>query len=730
MSQKLLEVTADNERLKEVLQQAAASSTHDDSLSRVLEMDQRDGDELLRGLGSVHAQSRAEIESTLQLSEGLNEGKRTLKDYSDYFATRFQVFKKGWTAYVQDQERTREAVGRLRESLEEIVRGVEGKAEGEQVEAVNRQRSSLETCETADFLDGFLSFSRMIQQIYVDYYENRLKEMDTSSLLASLKQQNEDFTQQISTLKQQNEDFTQQISSLKQQNEDFTRQNEDSTQQISILSSNLKKMRDQAASFRKIRQLKSIWKAETTQFIADVKTNASQTNELVAEYAQKLQKSNEHWLLISQKHEETEGNMREEKRTLEERLAAVETASAEASRQQLAQLEAERSQWDSDRSSLQAQLSALTSSSDSQIAQYLEKCNSLESDLKTAQAETIELNNQLEAAKTRSEALEESLKTSETQRKDEKEQADAELQARMPLSDVDNCLSQFFAELRAAEKTHNEGIIDVLQEGEQVCEEKADIKLIASKADLMEMMAAAVTEVKAYLNKDKSLLFSWKSAFEALEAEKTTLKSSLSDLQYQLDTSVQTHSAETSALKASIKSLNGELEVTREELENTVQQLEDKSNELQEYIEVKTSEIDTLNAAQEPLNEQMQAATDQLIAAQAMVHQLETERTAVTGERDYANQKLTEFMDKNSQLETKIENLETELADLKVRASAQGEEPAPPEASEGQQEQDRVEISPAEVSTEASTESGSQEEFKGELLKPARQKGGRKGRKK
>ena len=546
---------------------------------------------------------------------------------------------------------------------------------------------------------------------------------DFTQQIHSLKQQNGDFIQQTSSLKQQNEDFIQQISSLKQQNVD-------STQQISSLSSSLQKMRDQASSFRKIRQLKSLWKAETTQLIAEVKTSASRTNEVVAEYAQQLQKSNEQWLLISQKHEETEGNMREEKRSLEERL---EAAGAEASRQHSllsAELEAERSQWESARSSLQAQLSALSSSSDSQIAHYLEKCNSLESLLTTAQAEAIALNSQLEAATTRSADLEESLKTSEAQRKDEREQANAELQVRVLLSDVDNCLSQFFSELREAEKTHNEGIMDVVPEGEQVCEEKADIKLIASKADMEEMMAAAVTEVKAYWNKDKSLLSCWKSAFEASVAEQTTLKSSLSDLQYQLDTSVQTHSSEVSALKASIKSLNGELVFTREELDNTVQELDAKNNEFQDYIEVKTSEIDTLNAAQEPLNEQLQAATDQLIAAQDMVHQLETERTAVTGERDYANQKLTEIMEKNSQLETKIETLETELVDLKGRVSAQGGEPAPLEASEGQQEQDRAEITPSEASTEASMESGNQEESKGEPLKPSRQKGGRKGRKK
>lgn len=738
MSQRLTEVTAENERLKEVLRQSdppALATTSEDSLPHILEMDQRDGDELLRTLAQVHPQSRSEIKSTLQLSEELNDSKRTLKDYSDYFATRFQVFKSGWNAYIRDQEKTSEAVERLRNSLGEVVRTVEGKAGQERAEAIDRQRHSLESCSTADFLDGFFTLSQLIQQTHSDYYAQRLEESDTSSLQASLKQQNEALAQQVSSL-----------------------------------SSTLDQMNGKNTSFRKIRQLKTLWKAETARLLADVKTHVTQTGLLAEEYSQKLQESNEQWQELAKRYEERENREKEEKRALENRLNELETANAQAGDQNstlLAQFEAERNQlnaqiasltsekdalnsqiallmgekdqissqlsdslgaWDSERTSLQAQISAL-SSSDSQLSQYVEKCTSLESDLKAASDQVTELNSQLQTCQQQlqsSEATVESVKT--------------ELQTCIAFSAVDTLISQFFSDLREAEETHNSGMRGAVQEGTPVCEEKAEVKVIASAELLEEMMKAAVAEIKAYWDWDGQLVLSWKSAFEASatqheasissltdshSTETAALKSTVSDLQYQLDTSTQTHSGETAALKARIKGLNEDLDVTRKELQNTSEELEAKSSELEEYIEVKTSEIETLTAAQEPLTEQLREATDQLVAAQENAKQLEAEKTALTGERDYANQKLTEYMDRSSQLETQIERLQGEIESLRANISAGGVESAQ-EVAEAQEEPEKAEERPAEESTDA----GSQEEFKGEQLKPGRQKGGRKGRRK
>lgn len=746
MSQQLTEVTAENERLKEALRQldkSTSSSTSDDSLSRILEMDQRDGDELLRTLAQVHAQSRSEIQSTLQLSEELNDSKRTLKDYSDYFATRFQVFKSGWTAYVRDQEQTREAVGRLRDSLGEVVRTVEGKAGQERAEAIGRQRHSLEQCSNADFLDGFLALSQLIQQTQADYYTKRLEESDTSALQASLKQQNDTLSQQVSSL-----------------------------------TSTLDQMRSQTASFRKIRQLKSVWKAETAGLLAEVKTHVAQTGLLVAEYSRKLQESNEQWQELAKRYEGREVRAGEEKRALENRLSAMETACAQAGDQSsslLVQLETEKNQlnaqiasltsekeaqnaqiaslmsekeaqnsqiallagekdqlssqlsdslgnWDAEKTSLQAQLSALSSTSASQLSQSLEKCTSLETDLKAASDQATELNNQLQTCQ-------QHLQSSE-----------AQLKASISLSAVDSLISQFFSDLREAEETHSGAVRGLVREGTEVCEVKVEVKTVASAEQLEEMMKAAVTEVKAYWAWDGELLLSWKSAFEASATEHqvsvasltdshatevAALQATISDLQYQLDTTIQTHYAETSALKAKIKGLNEDFDVTRKELQNTTEELEAKTAEFEDYIEVKTSEIDTMAAAQEPLTEQLREATDQLIAAQDSVKQLETEKAALIGERDYANQKLTEYMDKASQLDSHIESLQGEIAGLKAGSSAGGVEPVP-EAVDTPEEPDKAEDKPVDGSTDA----GSQEEFKGEQLKPGRQKGGRKARRK
>lgn len=151
-----------------------------DMIANWMEMDMRDGDELLVALGRVHPHSLGEVEAMLAQSSDLRQQESTLEEYYQYFERRFKVFQAIWARVVGIHFHMDEAFKRFKDSMATNLLSIEPIL-GKKSPAMDELRAevrNLMNLEYAEFMDEQWRLQNKIIQIRNDYSTRRVDEKE------------------------------------------------------------------------------------------------------------------------------------------------------------------------------------------------------------------------------------------------------------------------------------------------------------------------------------------------------------------------------------------------------------------------------------------------------------------------------------------------------------------------------------------------------------------------
>jgi len=151
-----------------------------DMIANWMEMDMRDGDELLVALGRVHPHSLNEVEAMLSQSSDLRQQESTLEEYYQYFERRFKVFQSIWARVVGIHFDMDEAFKRFKDSIAANLIGVEPIL-GKKSPAMDELRGEvrdLMKLEYAEFMDEQWRLQNKIIQLRYDHCARKMDEKE------------------------------------------------------------------------------------------------------------------------------------------------------------------------------------------------------------------------------------------------------------------------------------------------------------------------------------------------------------------------------------------------------------------------------------------------------------------------------------------------------------------------------------------------------------------------
>ena len=145
-----------------------------------MEMDMRDGDELLVALGHVHPHSLKEIEAMLGESAEIRQQESSLEEYYRYFEKRFKMFQTIWARVVGIHFHMDEAFKRFKDSAAANLLGMEPVL-GKKSAAMDELREDfrrLMNLEYGEFMDEQWRIQNKIIQLKYDHCARKIEEKE------------------------------------------------------------------------------------------------------------------------------------------------------------------------------------------------------------------------------------------------------------------------------------------------------------------------------------------------------------------------------------------------------------------------------------------------------------------------------------------------------------------------------------------------------------------------
>lgn len=183
------DLVSENETIKQKVDRVMANRNPEifentqevnDMIANWMEMDMRDGDELLVALGRVHPPSSDEVNSMLAMSAALKQRESSLEEYYRYFEKRFKVFQTIWARIVGIHSHMDEAFKRFKDSMATNLVTVESIL-GKKSPAMDELRvevRDLMKLQYDKFMDQQWRLQNKIIQIKIDHCARRIEEKE------------------------------------------------------------------------------------------------------------------------------------------------------------------------------------------------------------------------------------------------------------------------------------------------------------------------------------------------------------------------------------------------------------------------------------------------------------------------------------------------------------------------------------------------------------------------
>jgi len=159
----------------------------DELVANWMEMDLRDGDELLAALARVYPPSEQQVQSMLGLSAQLRQYESSLQEHCAYFSARFLLYNSIWAQVCSVHFAMDESFQRIREGIAVSLQGVEpilGKR-SEPMEQLRGRVRSLFKLEYGEFMDEQKRITAEVANIKLEHAHKLLgeKEAEKQALL-------------------------------------------------------------------------------------------------------------------------------------------------------------------------------------------------------------------------------------------------------------------------------------------------------------------------------------------------------------------------------------------------------------------------------------------------------------------------------------------------------------------------------------------------------------------
>lgn len=200
MQTHMTHLVCENEILKQKVDSVLASSHPEifestqevsDMIENWMEMDMRDGDELLAALGRVHPPSSQEVETMLADSVAIRQKESSLEEHYRYFERRFRLFQSIWAKVVGIHMHMDEAFKRFKESMAAALLSAEpvlGK-KSQALDDLREEVRKLMDLKYGEFMDQQWHLQKRIIEIKSDHCTRRLddKELEKQQFFAKCK---------------------------------------------------------------------------------------------------------------------------------------------------------------------------------------------------------------------------------------------------------------------------------------------------------------------------------------------------------------------------------------------------------------------------------------------------------------------------------------------------------------------------------------------------------------
>lgn len=186
LRRQVTELTEENEFLKERIDRLVNfehpcifddSKGPDELIANWIEMDLRDGDELLAALARVHPESEQDVRGMLEVSASIRRTESTLQQYCGYFASRFKLYNVIWAKVVGVHFVLDDSFRGMKEAIAQAVQSVEtlvGKKSATMDQLTTDVRD-LFKLKYGDFINEYRRINGVIENIRL---ENMLKKLE------------------------------------------------------------------------------------------------------------------------------------------------------------------------------------------------------------------------------------------------------------------------------------------------------------------------------------------------------------------------------------------------------------------------------------------------------------------------------------------------------------------------------------------------------------------------
>lgn len=189
LRRQVTELTEENEFLKERLDRLVnfehpsifeESKGPDELIANWIEMDLRDGDELLAALARVHPESESDVREMLEVSASIRRTESTLQQYCGYFANRFKLYNKIWAKVVGVHFVLDDSFRGMKESIAQAVQSVEtivGKKSAA-LDQLTKDVRELFKLKYGEFIGEYRRINGVIEGIRLEHLQKKLEEKE------------------------------------------------------------------------------------------------------------------------------------------------------------------------------------------------------------------------------------------------------------------------------------------------------------------------------------------------------------------------------------------------------------------------------------------------------------------------------------------------------------------------------------------------------------------------
>jgi len=197
LHRQVTQLTEENEFLKERIDRLVNfehpcifddSKGPDELIANWIEMDLRDGDELLAALARVHPESEQDVRKMLEVSASIRRTESTLQQYCEYFASRFKLYNEIWTKVVGVHFVLDDSFRGMKEAIAQAVQSVETVVGKKSVtmDQLKADVRELFKMKYGDFINEYRRINGVIEGIRQENMQKKLedKEAERQRLLA------------------------------------------------------------------------------------------------------------------------------------------------------------------------------------------------------------------------------------------------------------------------------------------------------------------------------------------------------------------------------------------------------------------------------------------------------------------------------------------------------------------------------------------------------------------